>query len=128
MSEDLPDYMRGFTEDVDWGFTAVSTKPQDSQIAETTTEVKTDVSEVLNHVKMIRSQMSEIMQIVEEQKAHAEIATSAEVKARFEAVEKIIIPFLYKLSQGSEAYIHWPNRGPIIQAQIEKILKLTREN
>lgn len=121
MSDDLPDYMRGFTEDVDWGFTAVDSKPEEGP-----SEVQTDVGEVLGHVKMIRSQMSEIMQIVEEQKTQVEVATSEDVKARFEAVEKIIIPFLYKLSQGSEAYIHWPNRGPIIQAQIEKILKLTR--
>lgn len=121
MSEDLPDYMRGFTEDVDWGFTAVDSKPETGP-----TEVQTDVGEVLNHVKMIRSQMAEIMQIVEEQKLTAETTTSDEVKTRFETIEKIIIPFLYKLSQGTEAYIHWPNRGPIIQAQIEKILKLTR--
>jgi len=41
-------------------------------------------------------------------------------------LEKIIIPFLYNLSKSDEPYIHWPNRGPIIKAQVEKILKLTR--
>jgi len=41
-------------------------------------------------------------------------------------IEKIILPFLYNLSKSDEPYIHWPNRGPIIKAQIEKILKLTR--
>ena len=41
-------------------------------------------------------------------------------------LEKIILPFLYNLQKSDEPYIHWPNRGPIIKAQIEKILKLTR--
>jgi hypothetical protein len=121
MPEDLPDYMRGFTEDVDWGFTTVATKPQ-----ETTVEVKSDVGEVLNHVKMVRSQMNEIMQMVNEQKTTTLTVASDEVKKRFESLEKLIIPFLYKLAQGQEAYIHWPNRKPIIEAQIQKILSLTR--
>jgi hypothetical protein len=121
MSNDLPDYMRGFTEDADWGFTPVDSKPQSEP-----TTADTDVSEVKAHVEMIRAQMSEIMQIVEEQKVNADVEMQDDVIQRFKAIEKIIIPFLYKLSQGDEAYIHWPNRGPIISAQIEKLLKLTR--
>ena len=45
---------------------------------------------------------------------------------RFKEIEKVILPFLYNLSKSDEPYIHWPNRGPIIKAQIEKVLKLTR--
>ena len=45
---------------------------------------------------------------------------------RFKDIEKVILPFLYNLSKSDEPYIHWPNRGPIIKAQIEKVLKLTR--
>ena len=44
----------------------------------------------------------------------------------FKDIEKIVLPFLYNLSKSDEPYIHWPNRGPIIKAQIEKLLKLTR--
>ena len=44
----------------------------------------------------------------------------------FKEIEKVILPFLYNLSKSDEPYIHWPNRGPIIKAQIEKVLKLTR--
>jgi SPX domain protein involved in polyphosphate accumulation len=47
---------------------------------------------------------------------------------RLEALEKMIIPFLTKLhSTGDKEYIYWPNRKPAIEAQIEKILKLTRD-
>jgi len=28
--------------------------------------------------------------------------------------------------KSDEPYIHWPNRTPIIKAQIEKLLKITR--
>ena len=47
---------------------------------------------------------------------------------RLQALEKIIVPFLQKLhSTGDKEYIYWPNRKPVIEEQIAKILKLTRE-
>jgi hypothetical protein len=53
--------------------------------------------------------------------------TVEEYKARLEQVEKIIMPFLTNLLKSKDqAYIHWPNRGPVIEQQIQKILKLTR--
>jgi uncharacterized protein involved in tolerance to divalent cations len=54
--------------------------------------------------------------------------TADDYKARLNEVEKIIIPFLTKLhSTGDKEYIYWPNRTPIIEKQIERILKLTRD-
>ena len=53
--------------------------------------------------------------------------TAEDYKQRLLEVEKLIIPFLKKLhSTGDKEYIHWPNRKPLIEAQIEKIVKLTR--
>ena len=53
--------------------------------------------------------------------------TVEEYKARLAQVEKIIMPFLTNLLKSqSQPYIHWPNRGPIIEKQIQKILTLTR--
>ena len=55
-------------------------------------------------------------------------ATADDYKERLQKVEKMIIPFLMKLqTTGDKEYIYWPNRKPIIEAQIEKILKLTRD-
>ena len=55
-------------------------------------------------------------------------ATAEDYKARLQELEKMIVPFLTKLhSTGDKEYIYWPNRKPIIEAQIEKILKLTKE-
>jgi hypothetical protein len=55
-------------------------------------------------------------------------ATANDYKARLDELEKTIVPFLTKLhSTGDKEYIYWPNRKPVIEAQIEKILKLTRD-
>lgn len=53
--------------------------------------------------------------------------TVEEYKQRLEQVEKIIMPFLSKLLKtADQPIIKWPNRGPIIEKQIQKILALTR--
>lgn len=53
--------------------------------------------------------------------------TADDYKTRLEEVEKLIIPFLQKLYATSDKeYIYWPNRKPIIENQLNKILKLTR--
>ena len=53
--------------------------------------------------------------------------TVEEYKTRLTQVEKIIMPFLTNLLKSqAQPYIHWPNRGPIIEKQIQKILGLTR--
>lgn len=54
--------------------------------------------------------------------------TADDYKTRLAEVEKMIVPFLQKLhSTGEKEYIYWPNRKPIIEKQIERILKLTRD-
>jgi hypothetical protein len=53
--------------------------------------------------------------------------TVEEYKSRLNQVEKIIMPFLTNLyKSSSQPYIHWPNRGPILEKQMQKILTLTR--
>ena len=53
--------------------------------------------------------------------------TVEEYKQRLEQVEKIIMPFLTNLYKtAKQPYIHWPDRGPLLESQMQKILKLTR--
>ena len=48
-------------------------------------------------------------------------------KAKLKEVEGLIMPLLANLKKNPEKeYIHWPNRGPIIDKQIEKIIAITR--
>ena len=66
------------------------------------------------------------MQIVAEKDSVDKEIQDADTKKRFKEIEKIMLPFLYNLSKSNEPYIHWPNRSPIIKAQIDKLMKLTR--
>ena len=47
-------------------------------------------------------------------------------KDKFSQLEKLIIPLLVKLAKSPEAYIHWPNRAEVIEAQLKKIVAITR--
>jgi hypothetical protein len=53
--------------------------------------------------------------------------TVEEYKERLQQVEKIIMPFLTNLYKSrKQAYIHWPNRGNVLEKQMQRILNLTR--
>lgn len=53
--------------------------------------------------------------------------TVTEYKERLQQVEKLILPFLTNLLKtADQPIIKWPNRKPILEAQIQKILNLTR--
>jgi len=134
MAKDIPDYMRGFDLDEDFGITAVSSAPKTEvkpsvdkkDIENLGQQTNLEISKVKNDVQSIKSMMNEVMQIVAEKDTITKDVQNADITNRFKAIEKVIIPFLYNLQKTDEPYIHWPNRGPIIKAQIEKLLKLTR--
>ena len=128
MSKDIPDFMRGFDLDNDWGFTPVSSKPSDTPSIDPKVVEGTNIelSKVKSDVSTIKSMMNEIMQIVNDKETITKEIDDESIKARFKDIEKIVLPFLYNLQKSDEPYIHWPNRGPIIKGQIEKLLKLTR--
>ena len=128
MAKDIPDYLREYDLDQDWGFTPVSKAPESTPAVDTSVIETNNVelAKVKSDVGDIKSMMNEIMQIVAEKEDISKEITDEDIKARFKDIEKIVLPFLYNLSKSDEPYIHWPNRGPIIKAQIEKILKLTR--
>ena len=53
--------------------------------------------------------------------------TVEEYKERLKQVEKIIMPFLTNLLKtADQPIIKWPNRKPVLESQIQKILTLTR--
>lgn len=48
-------------------------------------------------------------------------------KSKLKELEKLILPLLNNLKKNPEKpYIKWENRVPVIDAQIEKILSITR--
>ena len=129
MAKDLPDYMRGFDLTDDWGMTPVSSMPkQEVPVVDTKPmeDASLEIAKVKTDVSSIKSMMNEIMQIVAEKDTITKEISDEDTKTKFKELEKIILPFLYNLKKTTEPYIHWPNRGPIIKAQIEKVLKITR--
>lgn len=50
-----------------------------------------------------------------------------ETKNKLQQVEALILPLLKNLMKNPDKdYIHWPNRSPVIQKQIDKITAITR--
>jgi len=50
-----------------------------------------------------------------------------ETKNKLQQVEALILPLLKNLMKNPDKdYIHWPNRTPVIQKQIDKITAITR--
>ena len=128
MVNDIPDYMRGFDLDEDFGMTPVASKPKSDTSVDKKGGERTnlELSKVKKDLDTIKSMMNEVLQVVAEKDSITKELESTEVTQRFKNIEKVILPFLYNLSKSDEPYIHWPNRGPIIKAQIDKILELTR--
>ena len=129
MTKDIPDYMRGFDLTDDWGMTPVSAPPKQEVPVVDTKPIENaslEISKVKADVSSIKSMMNEVMQIVAEKDTITKEVSDEDQKAKMKELEKIILPFLYNLSKTTEPYMHWPNRGPIIKAQIEKVLKITR--
>jgi hypothetical protein len=121
---DIPDYMRDFDMNIDYGFTAVESKPvETTQVVE---QSSLEMSKLKSEVNDVKSMVSEIMQILNQKETIEKEISSVEVQNKFKEVEKLILPLLYNLSKSDEPYIHWPNRGPIIKAQIDKLLSITR--
>jgi len=50
-----------------------------------------------------------------------------ETRNKLQQVENLILPLLNNLMKNPDKdYIHWPNRAPVIQKQIDRIIAITR--
>ena len=88
--KDIPDYMRGFDLDNDWGFTPVSSKPKDEQpgidpkLVEGT---NIELSKVKSDVSTIKSMMNEIMQIVNDKETVTKEISDEDTLQKFKDIE-----------------------------------------
>ena len=150
------DFLDGFDSGGDWGFTGVASKPSDQVVSDSkaTAEVvkqtadgvgKAVSSEIIGRLetkldKILREVSTASGKIDDKHEVELEIAKSQmddEYDLRkdnlgkiqddkFKKLEKLIIPLLVKLAKSPEAYIHWPNRAEVIEAQLKKIVAITR--
>ena len=84
MAKDIPDYMRGFDLDDDWGMTPVSNMPQQETIDPKAIDNQNlELSKVKSDVSSIKSMMNEVMQIVADKESVSKEIGDEEIKTRF---------------------------------------------
>ena len=146
-------FLDGFDADGDWGFTSVKEKPSEEQSKQTETVVKQTADSTAKAVSSdivnrLDSKLDKVLSLInstksavnEKNQTELDIAKkqmddeydlrkdnlSKDMKDKFAKLEKLIIPLLIKLAKSPEAYIHWPNRAQVIEAQVKKIIEITR--
>ena len=147
------DFLDDFDTSGDWGFSSVATKPTETQSKETQEVVKQTADGVGKAVSSeiisrLEGKLDRLTRLVGDTKdtVNAKNETELEIakkqmddeydlrkdnlgkeqREKFKALEKLIIPLLIKLAKSPEAYIHWPNRAEVIEAQLKKIVAITR--
>ena len=147
------DFLDDFDTSGDWGFSSVASKPSQTQSKETQEVVKQTAdgvgkavsSEIINRLESKLDKLTRLVgdtkeTVVAKNETELDIAKkqmddeydlrkdnlSVEMKDKFKALEKLIIPLLIKLAKSPEAYIHWPNRAEVIESQLKKIVAITR--
>ena len=147
------DFLDDFDTSGDWGFSSVASKPSETQSKETQEVVKQTAdgvgkavsSEIINRLESKLDKLTRLVgdtkdTVVTKNETELEIAKKQmddeydlrkdnlgkEQREKFKALEKLIIPLLIKLAKSPEAYIHWPNRAEVIEAQLKKIVAITR--
>ena len=147
------DFLDGFDADGDWGFTSVKEKPSEEQSKQTETVVKQTADSTAKAVSRdivnrLDSKLDKVLSLInstksavnEKNQTELDIAKKQmddeydlrkdslgkDMKDKFAKLEKLIIPLLIKLAKSPEAYIHWPNRAQVIEAQVKKIIEITR--
>ena len=147
------DFLDGFDADGDWGFTSVKEKPSEEQSKQTETVVKQTADSTAKAVSSdivskLDNKLDKLLSLVgstktavnEKNQTELDIAKKQmddeydlrkdnlgkDMKEKFTQLEKLIIPLLIKLAKSPEAYIHWPNRAQVIEAQVKKIIEITR--
>ena len=147
------DFLDDFDTSGDWGFSSVASKPSETQSKETQEVVKQTAdgvgkavsSEIISRLEGKLDRLTRLVgdtkdTVVNKNETELEIAKKQmddeydlrkdnlgkDMKDKFKALEKLIIPLLIKLAKSPEAYIHWPNRAEVIEAQLKKIVAITR--
>ncbi len=147
------DFLDDFDTSGNWGFSSVASKPTETQSKETQEVVKQTAHGVGKAVSSeivgrLEGKLDRLMRLVGDTKdtVNAKNETELEIakkqmddeydlrkdnlgkeqREKFKALEKLIIPLLIKLAKSPEAYIHWPNRAEVIEAQLKKIVAITR--
>jgi len=118
----------------DFGFSAID-EPGIVHVPAPTVTSQEISEPIVERIRNLEVNMGEALSILERiENASTPLDTDEykaliekDVRAKLKAVEGLIIPLLVNLMKNPEKdTIKWPNRAPIIEKQIEKILAITR--
>lgn len=131
MSNIPQEYLSGH----DFGFSAVDEMPTQQQAPQPVQEdvegINDNIMRIENKVDAITSSIKSLttkLTSLDDEFDNVRVTTELEVKDKLVQVEKMIMPLLVNLLKNADKdYIHWPNRAPKIQEQIDKLLAVTRE-
>jgi hypothetical protein len=113
----------------DFGFTFEDPTETVVQTTVTPTQVTVDTGDLKDEImsKLYDLESRLLGMDTQQQLDQFKALVEADVAAKLKEVEDLILPLLYNLMKNPEKeYIHWPNRTPIIDAQIDKITAITR--
>jgi len=127
------EYLDGY----DFGFNAVDEPPASGPIQIDTSGITGDVEGINDNVLRIEQKMDAAITAINSLSAKMmnlddefdviKSTKEAEVTSKLVEVEKLIMPLLVNLLKSSDKdYIHWPNRQAAVEAQITKLLAITR--
>ena len=128
------DFNLDFDTEFDFGITSVSSDQVEQNKMQTE-----KLEQVSASSEGVTQRLGEIENTLEYMKSVLELKNQEEIDMkkqelynayaeRMKQVEKLTIPLLLNLAKNSDTnpYIHWPNRKEIVEAQIQKILTVTR--
>lgn len=111
----------------DFGFSAVDDPYQATEQTQepVTATMSEDVELKLDSIEDKIQALTSLMYRMEED--GNERTSEAELRDKIRKLEAIIVPLLNNLLKTADKdYIHWPNRGPAVEQQLQKVLEITR--
>ena len=112
----------------DFGFTAVddipatATEPTQPVVAQVDDEQLQALMDKMERLESLIISADDTEMINE----HRQLVQQ-DVVTKLKQVEDLILPLLFNLQKNPEKdYIHWPNRAEVIEAQLKKIVQITR--
>ena len=114
----------------DFGFTTVD----EDEVQEFETAVQEKVAKAVGHESgALESKIDELIKMRKDDNSYQVLFEKRKseledvYKDQMKKLEKLVLPLLYNLMKNPEnEYIKWPNRTNIVQAQINKIVAITR--
>lgn len=113
----------------DFGFSAVDEIPFQQPVYDPQ-PIQEDVEGINDNILRIEQKLDSMLlkfQQYDDEFDLAKTTTEEQVRSKLVDVEKMIMPLLVNLLKTADKdYIHWPNREATVQAQIDKLLAITR--